>query len=1071
MLERTAASLEPCNFQRVLPPTKLPFKSRRRLHTAFWQHGAADIELSNVWHALLREPLESLSILSTPQSAGPDSSNPSIFLLDFLYPQGATSLLRKLSPSILDKYGRPRLHFRGAVPRLFTASASPSQQQLPSPPGDMRVASEAESPSTQDEVDRRADDVGEETELGNEGAFDETEKHTREDTPHDGSTTWKPSPEYVLGRLRDLLRRNQEADFNDVWQAYHAKVHSRETREVYRPQFLDYITKYRSKSSLLALCLKFHNLKTVWDVWARFPEAHSSKALNFDDIERYISVNELMKGLIMLIRRVQHLEKVAIPGTDPELSKSLMSHFIYPCIHRYTRRCHPDDYFQLLKLLKDPILYEDFIGYTSTSHKFRLANDLYKQYRQLPDVKIRGHIMHKMIELVYIPTDDAAGMELVLVDFYGRFGRLDIGAYRRYMEFYARRGDVKSVQRLWGEYTTYYAEERKPKRIVEGKTLSNKPDFLPMLHVHAVRGELGQVRRIFSQAQTIHGSRLNVVCWNILLNAHAKAGAYDAAVRVFGVMRQAVSLDLYSYGTMMGMTGSRGDLEFTLELYRMAKNDGLKPNVTMVDCVVEAYCQNDKYNDAKSIVEMTTQKGRFSRKELAILWNTLLYHHGMRHDLVTVNETLGEMTRFRIGYDGETYAHLLRGLALCRQPHHALYLVQEAVRSKTWKPTLQHYALLMSSFIRSGQPRELLRTSTILRGLGLPQNGEMLLKVLQALGQWATRHKDASKSRAYLVSALRQFRRSIEWDKEPHKALLQRRSVDQPWVKQAPDPPTVSLRNEQASVLIFTFTQMREFTTVQDVLDLWHSSSPETSDMPEPPLKLLEALMLSAFYQHSFEEVQEIWDIIFNRVLELSRVAAPGMSRAEPLPSMRYILTDALKTMQRTYAAQDDADGLRKTITKVLRAGFRLDSKNWNYYVQFLVSMKKWREAFMVCEEQLMPYWRGWQRVRAKVTKARAVLPLEMRRKGMNPHLPRPISYTLMVLSKAYMDLEQMAAWSTEAERLLKYIVSKCPSAISAVTTQLRSSSPLEEKLLTTDKATDAKEQRENEAQKKDEED
>lgn len=1070
MLERTAASLEPCNFHRVLPPTKTPFKSSRRLHTAFWQHGAADIELSSVWQTLVREPLESLNLLpaahSQPMRTEPPSA--STFLLDFLYPQGATSLLRKLSPSALGKYERPRLYLRGTVPRLFTSSASSSHQPR-STIHETTATSLAEDVGVQEqrsfrEHERFEEDeeavLGENEDLVNDeyGKIEQIHRQTSSDA-QEQSDSHIPYKEYQallrqrqLEKLRNFLETKNDAHFDSVWQIYHSKLLLLSDRDAQRTKFLDYVTKHRSMSHALALAIKSKHWKTVWDIWERYPKAHHAgeKALKWSDFEPVLEVDEMMLGLIAIVTRIQHSKNV--PGkfrqADPELSDTLLRSVVYPCIHRYHQRSEPKHYLRLLKALKDPLLYEEFLSFTTSQRMAVQSHELYTAYRRLPNVKIRGHIMHKMINRCYYP-DDPAGMELVMKDFYARFGRLDIQGYRKYLDFYARRGDVKSVERMWEEYTTHYAEQRK-RQPHHRKALSDNPDFQPLLHVYAIRGELGEVRRVFSTAQQEYGPRLTTISWNILLNAHAKAGEYDAAVRVFGVLRQSITPDLYSYGTMMGMSGSRGDLEFTLELYRLAKSQGLKPNVTMIDCVVEAYCQNDKFKDAESIVTMTTKNSNFKPSELVGLWNTLLDHHATRRDLTNVNRLLTTMTEQGIPYDSDTYAKLLKGLALCRQPHHALYLVQQAVKSRSFKPTLQHYALLMSAFLRTGQYAELLRTSTVLRGLGMPQTGQVLLHVLQALGAWAQNPPggEASKSRTYLLSALRQFRKSIEWSQEPQKSMLQRRRAHEvPWLRQTPSPDTVMLRTEQTSVLIFTFAQMREVTSIEDILRLWKSSSPETSNMQEPPIKLLQSLMVAAFYEGHYREVHEIWQLIFKRIRHASRVSSPGTQRDEPLPSMRYVLNEPLKTVQRTYAVNNDIDGLRTTVASVLHAGFRLDSKNWNYYVQLLAEMKKWREAFMVCEERLMPFWRGWYRVRARMPNVQTRLPLPVRRRGMNPHYPRPISYTLMVLSKAYMDLEQMSAWSSEADRLLSYITQKAPSTMGAIKSQLRTRAPLEQRL------------------------
>lgn len=1095
MLERTAATLEPCHFQRVLPPTKTPFKSNRRLHTAFWQHGAADIELSNVWQTLVREPLESLNLLPASQNSSinrNESLNGSNFLLDFLYPQGATLLLRKLSPSILDKYERPRLYARGSGPRLFTSSASSSQLPRPS-------AEEAtEHASARIEAVSRPQDapekfVNENTNLEDGFAAPHEaagpKEHAREHrsarsnalainasvqeaaVQQDSMSKVRNaelSAQDQLGTpkresLRDLLNLDDDGyRFERIWFRFHAL----NGPEEFRTQFVDYVTKHKSMAYLLAKSLQEGHWPTLWQIWARYPEAHreNAEAIDWEEFQRHTKVQKMMQQLTSLIKEIRHVEQTAVPGADLQPSKTLLSRFVYPVIHRYHRKLRSRDYEYLPQLLKDPLLYELFLEHiTSSSGSRELSDKLYKAYRKMPGVKIRGHVMRAMVHIVYKPKGNAEGMEMVLRDLYGRFPRLDMGLYRAYIIFYARRGDVKTAQRFFDEYRSHYPEERKVKQ----SPFPDYPDFLDLLQLYAVRGELGETRRIFSQAQGDFGPKLNTRCWNVLLNAHAKGGEYDAAVRVFGVLKQAVPADPYSYGTMMGMSGSRGDLEFTLELYRMAKSENIEPNVTMVDCVVEAYCQNDKFNDAENIVKITTERERFDKDELTILWNSLLWHYASRRDLKALNELLNQMTEHHVPYNNETYSHLLRALAWCKQPHHALFLLQQAVKTHAFKPTLEHYTLLMSAFIITGQPQELLRTSAILRNLGMPQSGSLLLRVLQALSSWATKDRltNPEQSRKYLLSALRQFRESIERSHKATETLPQRKAkVQRPWVDSTSKAATVATRTEQANILIHTFTLMRQTTDVKDIIELWRSSSPETTNMKEPPLRLLHSLMHTAFYEGKHEEVRQIWRIIFDRAVQMARVSAPGTTRETPLPAMRYMLSDPLKTIQRLHGVTQDPAGLRETVTSVLRAGFRLDSKNWNFYVQLLADLKRWREAFIVCEEQLMPFWRGWARVRAKTKGVPQSIPLDVRRRFMNPHNPRPISYTLMVLSKAYMDLEQMASWSGEAERLLAYITHKCPTSVSAVKSAVRTNLPLEVTILSRGKPKDSRDKSDAEA-------
>ncbi|KAG8167966.1 hypothetical protein KVR01_003655 [Diaporthe batatas] len=1053
MLERTAASLEPCNFQRVLPPITLSLKSHRRLHTAFWHHGAAELELSGVWQALVRDPLESLNILSVPRHLRAEPLIASTFLLEFFNPHSAASLLRRLSPSVLDKYERPRLYLKSAVPRLFTSSAASAQkfQSQPHPedvPANLSVGQQSTDGALaleEDGLDEDYEDYEEyedyEDEYGDNMSSTDANsagRPARTAAQRPAQRPRKPLPD----RLRDIFQAGDPYELSHAWRLYHGHK-DKKLRRALRDDFLDYATRCRSMEQLLAMAIKFSNWETFGDLWERYPDAHLADAekLNWGDIESVLSKEEIANGIKALVFRID-MASPAIARGDPEFSKSLLDRVINPCIRRYWQESKADDLALMLHLLKDHLLYEDLI-----CHSRRLGPDLtiklYKQYRKLPGVKLRGHIMSRMMRHVYFPADDARGMEMMRKDWHTRFDRLDIPNYRLYMTFYARRGDAKTVHRFWDAYTADYPDRNAP---VGGKD----PDYLPLLHVQAVRGELGEVRKVFDRLQNDYGANLPVICWNVLLNAHAKAGEYDTAIRVFTVLQDTCTPDHYSYGTMMGMSGARGDLEFTLELYRMAKNDGVEPNVTMIDDVVEVYCQNDRYSDAEKICVMTTKAGKFKPADFTVLWNSLLYHHATRRDLTTVNRLLVAMTDNGVPYDNETYDHLLRGLALCKQPHHALYLLKSAVRNHAFKPTVRHYALLMSAFMQSGQPLEALQSSTILRDLGVQQSNEAMVRVFKALGSLAQASpgEHDSEQHSLLTSALRQFRQAMD----PVRRAKRGPQRGDAWIQTLQFPDTVANRTDLASVLIFVFTQMRQTMAVPEILRLWRKSSPEAASKGDPPLRLLDALMLSAFHDGNYQEVKSIWDMIFDRALQMAYVGAPGTERDEPLPSMRYILTSALKTMQRTYAAQGDADGLGQVVSSVLQAKFRLDSKNWNYYIQFLASMKKFREAFIVCEEQLMPHWFGWQRVRRAVPDAMTRLPLDVRRRGSSPRINRPSTHTLLTLTKAYMDLEQMAAWSPEADRLMAYIVDKCPRVMAAVRSLVRTDDDTERRHLLSEK-------------------
>lgn len=1203
MFERAAAaSLEPCHFQRVLPPKTTSFKSTRRLHTAFWQHGALDIELSNVWQLLIREPLDSLNLFPTSHGTRNDSTSASFFLLDFLYPQGAASLLRKLSPSVL-RYERPRLYLRGAVPRLFTSSACSAEksrdtkddtaattaaENVPAQEGSVALVSDdTVAPAAIDNIPERngaltsdgtvataedtpapagnsaliSDDTVAPTATENvpiqqgnatrdqdasEGSSGETptfkstasaeikgvlesgtgmeelatnekgiatsedpvledmaevDAHPGDVTVQDGTVdqkgaSLKASLSTVTRilrlepiQLRTELRTCTGEDLDSIWVKFHAQKQPEEVRS----EFMDFITKHRSLSYLLAKSLKNGNWQTLCLLWARHPDFHKNPkpiktseiargglicagTIDWETFDRCISSDGglaanpthevkgkgwvLMEGISSIIKQMSKSAEAPPLVADPKFAETFIKHFINPVVFRYHGILPLEEYADLPGLAKDATLYELYLHrFVKDPELRRVSDTLYREVRKLPNVVMSTYIMSNMGIGVYNAINDAEGMEMVLEDFHQAHKRMSPALYRTYIWFFGRRGDVKSTQRMFDEYRLHYGAQRQfPKAEDERRY----PDFFPLLYQYAARGELTEARRIFTQAQVDFGPTLDARCWNALLNAHAVANDYDGGIRVFGVLKQAVTANHYSYTHMMSMAGIRGDLEFTLELYRMAKSEGVTPNVWMVDCVVEAYCQNDRFNDAESIVKITTEKERFSKSDLTMLWNSLLYHYAARRDLIAVNEALNTMTEHSLPYDAQTYSHLLRALAWAQLPHQALLLMQQATQKRAFKPTLEHYSLLMSSFMWNGQPKELFRTSTILRNLGMPQSGEVLIRVLRALSTMATKlqHQEKEKARKYLVSMLRQFRESIELAQNSKDHLPRRKPKRDPWIDDTYEPVTVLQRTEQTNILIHTFSLMRMGTDVKDIMKLWAASSPEASSMQEPPTRLLHSLMHVAFYNHNLGEVRTLWQKIFDRTVQKSRAAGPGATRDKALPSMRYALNDPLKTIQRLHGVTEDPDGLRKTVMSVLHAGFKLDSKNWNFYVQLLAGLKRWREAFIVCEEHLMPQWRGWARVRARTAKAAGVsgtIPIMERRKGSSPLYVRPTAHTLLVLSKAYMDLEQMTAWSGEAERLQRYIETQCPAIISAVKSAIRTNSPLERSILEHGKPKDSR--------------
>lgn len=1071
MLERTAATLEPCNIQRVLPSksTASAFTSRRRLHTAFWQHGAADIELSKVWQIISPANTDSLD-LSHSAHAHCDSVIPSTFLLDFLYPHGAATLLRNLSPSILERYERPRHRLHTHAPRLYTSAATSHNSQ---------------TSSQEVYQDSAASDLYTSTANG-ENKVSFVKEHTA-DLGLEEAESGERHERRIIKKLRHLLHLQEltESDLDLVWDGYHQL--NPDLRPSIRPEVIITLANSRSPIWAARLVELFSELVPLqWDpkivsiaIKASLRLGHEAEAVRLfkqalqkqalrGEIPRegldYLILHTLRKSSWEVlfdfwqdIFRVSPAyefnaasleEFVALPGISGKIStlydltskdgehpesqtlyEAFRKSFLNPLLRGLLSEFPPDQAMALLKNINDPLLFEDFILLCISRSEPEVAAEAYTAYRILPNVRIRVPIMRAMVKDVYYPKN-STGMEMVLEDWYKRYDRLDVFGYQRFLAFYASRGDVQSVHRMWKEYVQNF-----PHVIRE-----YSDTFTYLLHVHAVRGDLRQVRKAFGEIKELYGTKPPVECWNILLNASAKTQDYDGALKLFDDLCKSTEPDHYSFGTIMGMSGSRGDLDTTLDLYRMSKERGIKPTVATVDCVIEAYCQNDAFSMAENICVMTTTKKRVQGNYTA-LWNTLLNHHAARHDLTTVNRLLNEMTELEVPFDDKTFDSLLKALVFCRQAHHALHLLQVAAKEHAFQPTYNHYLLLMSAFIRTGEPFRAIHTHNLMTKWGFPESSDRLLRVIEALGQY--RHlpsnQSEEKAKARLNLALQTFRLSLEEEKQRTGLVVD----DVTPVTSTPHRQFVSnsSRTDQASLLIFLFSQMKDFATVQEIIELYRSSSPQLDDSADMPLELLTAILYSDFCENKFDKVRETWTAIWDGAC---KIAAPPGGKPGVLPRFQYVLVDPIKTMQRMFEAENDPDAIIELVNTVTAAGFKLDNKNWNFYVQALARLKRWTEAFDLCEEVLMPRWTGWFLTRRK-QRVKNRLPLDLRRIGSSREYLRPIAHTMFELARAFAQVEQLAPWSSEGGRVLAGIEDRCPRTVGAVRSMRRTGSAAEE--------------------------
>jgi len=1065
MLERTAVSIETCSLQKVLPVIRPPFTTRRRLHTNFWSHGASGVELLDACRALMLLPSSDREAAPTqPKPAKrPDTMTASAFLLDFLYPGGAAALLQRLRPSFPLRSEPSQLAPGKVSTRPFSSSA----------PGSGRTATGSVE-GLQDAGSSEGDIQKENRKISQDGAQGEPEdlpslyptSEILEHSSHGGGQSG-------LHVLRDLLASRGHS-YEMVWEEYMSLKPSE--RSEYRTMVLIHLANSpRLTDAERVSGLFSHLAPTKWTPEAVNAAVKANLTLNDKEsalgiYEAAVSQQEIFLGIDALVSygfRTEswgflaqllpvHSAAAAACGdveykelsTLPESGKKIYR------LHRYLIKQEPQEAStQLLRQLdvllkniakssltlfqpadanfillhaKDPMAYQSYIAFCTHERRFEQAGKLYQKYRKLPGVHVPLEILRSMLDVF---LDNLSGIEKVMEDYLRFHQRLEIRAIKKIMPMYARRGDVVSVAYLAQEWAKSHPQS------TEDDPVSY---MAPQMHAHAVRGEPQEARRMLDETTKKLGKPPGPLLWNILLNAYTKNNDYEGALHTLSQLCDVGNPDHVSFGTVMNFAAFRGDLDSTIDLFTLATEKGVNPDISMVDAVMEAYCQNDRFPEAEGFCHKMTRTKPVNG-DYVILWNTLLRHLAIRRDLGGVNRALQTMKEFGVHYDNDTYSHLLTGLVNCRQSHHALQFLRTSVEHKIFRPTYDHYMLLMAAFVQSREPEMVLAIDKKLKHLRLPGSSRQVTAVIKAFEAWSKMpdaRKKGKEGRDYIARALGEFYEFVETD----------------------SPSTtkdIASTTGMYSRMMFVLTQLRDFSSVQELLELYQRQFPDSSSPESIPLTLLHNLMLADFHEKKYDNVKSTWETILDRSIREGKPPAPDAAAGpagagqQVLPAYRFWLSKPLQTMQRLYLTESDANGLLGMVARVREAGFELDGRNWNYHIQALAALKKWREAFLAFEKHLMPHWAGWASVRQSDPAVKNLLPLEARRLGSYPRTPRPVSDTLFLLAREYTEMEREALWSKEASRALDIINRDCPYVVQAIKSLMRSGSELEEEILT----------------------
>jgi hypothetical protein len=256
--------------------------------------------------------------------------------------------------------------------------------------------------------------------------------------------------------------------------------------------------------------------------------------------------------------------------------------------------------------------------------------------------------------------------------------------------------------------------------------------------------------------------------------------------------------------------------------------------------------------------------------------------------------------------------------------------------------------------------------------------------------------------------------------------------------------------------LIFVLAQRNALSRVTQVYEQYLERIPK-GQQNDLSLKILSALMIVSLRNHDYDSVQQCWDLAFQKAERQGQpFHVPEPTKGHKILSLRKkALTIHLTIQMRSLAQQQKSYQLFRTKDKVEKSGFELDNKNWNTYIQCLAGVKEHKMAFYLCELMLMGGWSGWARLaQGDVSKSQhdesawRLRQIRRRRgRGKDPRFLMPYRRTLLLLAKAYIDIQGLATESAHGRELQKYIESQCRKTLYAVQSMERMDDELEREI------------------------
>lgn len=1018
MIESLARCLE-TGGRAALKGNKLKIHSRRHLHSAFWSHGAGNIDLPAWWIFLLQTPVptkESSLASKGGQLRDVVSSGLHNIFLDFLYPVHTLALIRRLKRS-----ASAHQHAAKSVKRYSRSYTSIAKDFISGAKsvnvGDFNAYNGSARPQV-GHVFRN--NINEMLDSGNDAGHDELWQSYQDLL----ESSQSPSPQELVRMLRSLTLSKRTTDVERAIALFEGiPVHQRRaihysyavsaaltlkdlhTAIEFHHEALSRINGPIGTAAILRYAIQEESWTQAIDTWHAYWE---DKFSYYARPDIWTAVDAL--PLADLMSKASSASDFAISfseSTDDGVTAAAAQEFALELIRRaFNSRGIIFDTNQHWKLIEKARMLDQsnlsvqyqaldqLLSVDSREHGHG-ALHLYRILRKSPGFS-PSHSILRTLTLKLIAVQSTSGLLMALDDWQTCSPAMPKQLAFETTKVFAKNGHLETTQKLFKDFVSKHG---KPK---------SYSLYHSLLLVYSRRADTQGIISCFIDLRENYGFEPGIRAWNIVVATFARVGDIDGALTYFRQLRDAgVRPGSTTYFSLMSMYAKRGDRDAVDELYRQAEAEGISPTMGMIETIVLTYVNNGALQEAETLVEQALQMNLTGLR--TFMWSVLLNAHALRRNVQEVSRLHKRMQEAGVPSNEMTYAALMTSLTVAGFPNAARKIMDTVMPRTQIKRTALHYAIVMGGYLSSNEPGEIFKLykDMLRRNINPNMSTQNVLLRAAASVDKTDRSADVdSFAKTELVRARQTFEQTIA-NLDPMEL-----AATEPRLFAGPNPINEAFTSTYFEYMVFLYGSEGAFSKAVELFDRYIDTTASARDNYQdaggsPPMRLLSALMVTHINTESWNEVDRCWSLILEKSEKLacksnSDTFRPGWV----LHSRRFLINLPLHQYIKALTHQSRTEDLIDTIHNLHHAGYALNSPNWNTYIQALARSPQVTHhfrAFEDCERHLIPSWPGW----ASFRDPRSLKPkmYTMQRNTLLRQDEKALGYlTLVWLARAYLE-------------------------------------------------------------------